>query len=201
MNNYFCFRRVHTPLISVKIKIAFITASSYRALPFKGNTAHISVNTVVAQAEGTCQLFTAQHLAVLHIGTLQNIYPVMLAVVFNYFEFESCISVEHSADYLVEDLKEPRPDKRKLRCNMQAFPIRLYTDSYGLFYQGDSFFTRDIFDHLKIYSRPRENHTVGVYLFLFWEAPYTCRIVRCKESLFHNIFYQSYFLFLRICEF
>lgn len=44
----YSFRRVHAPLIHVKIKITFIIASSYRALPFKCDAAHVTVNTVVA---------------------------------------------------------------------------------------------------------------------------------------------------------
>ena len=59
-------------------------ASPYRALPFKGDAAHIPVDVVVAQAEGTCQLFAAQQFAILHIGALQNIDPIMPAVGFNF---------------------------------------------------------------------------------------------------------------------
>ena len=70
------------PLIPVKIKIAFITAPAYRALPSECDATHIPINTVVAQAEGSRQLFTAQQFAILHIGALQNINPVMLAVGF-----------------------------------------------------------------------------------------------------------------------
>ena len=43
-----------SPLIPVKIKTAFITASAYRAVPLKGDAAHISVYTVIAQAERAC---------------------------------------------------------------------------------------------------------------------------------------------------
>ena len=44
-------------LVSVEMKIAFITAASYRALPIKGDAAHIPVNAVVAETECGCQLF------------------------------------------------------------------------------------------------------------------------------------------------
>ena len=47
-------------LTSVKIKITFITASPDRAMPLKGDAAHISVNPVIAQAERLCQLFAAK---------------------------------------------------------------------------------------------------------------------------------------------
>ena len=132
--------RVHPPLIHVKIKITFIAASAYRAVPLKGDAAHISVDAVIAQAESARQLFAAQQFTILHIGALQNIDPVMPAVGFNFFEFEACISVEHSADHLVENLKEERSDKRKLSCSMQTVPIRLYTYSHGFFYQADGLF-------------------------------------------------------------
>ena len=46
--------RVLSPLIHVKIEITFITASAYRAVPLKGDAAHISVYTVIAQAERAC---------------------------------------------------------------------------------------------------------------------------------------------------
>ncbi len=48
----------------------------------------------------------------------------------------------------MENLKEKRPDERKLRHRMQTLPIRLYADSYGFFYQRDGFFARDVLDHL-----------------------------------------------------
>ena len=63
-----------------------------------------------------------------------------------------------------------RTEKWYLGCNMQAFSIRLYTDSYGFFYQGDSLFTRDIFNHLKINSHPWEYHSFGMYPFLFRQS-------------------------------
>ena len=50
----------HPQLIHVKIEIAFIAAPAYRAVPLEGDAAHISVNTVIAQAEGARQLFAAQ---------------------------------------------------------------------------------------------------------------------------------------------
>ena len=52
--------RVLSPLIHVKIEITFITASPYRAVPLKGNAAHISVDAVIAQAESACKFFAAQ---------------------------------------------------------------------------------------------------------------------------------------------
>ena len=131
---------VHPPLIHVKIEIAFITASAYRAFPLKGDAAHIPVNTIIAQAKSARQLFAAQQFAILHIWALQNIDSVMPAVGFNFLEFEACVSVEHSADHLVEDLKEKWPDERKLSCDMQTVPIRLYAYSYGFFYQADGLF-------------------------------------------------------------
>lgn len=154
--------RVHPPLIHVKIKITFIAASAYRAVPLKGDAAHISVDAVIARAESARQLFAAQQFTILHIGALQNIDPVMPAVGFNFFEFEACISVEHSADHLVENLKEERSDKRKLSCSMQTVPIRLYAYSCGFFYQSYGLFAGDVFDYLKINSRPREDHLFGM---------------------------------------
>ncbi len=53
-------KRDETALLPVKIKIAFIAAPSDRALPLEGDAAHIPVDTVIAQAESTCQLFAAQ---------------------------------------------------------------------------------------------------------------------------------------------
>ena len=152
----------HPQLIHVKIEIALITAPAYRAVPFKGDAAHISVDAVIAQAEGSRQLFAAQQFAILHIGALQNIYSVMAAVGFNFLEFETRVSVEHSADHLVENLKEEWSDEMKLRCNMQTVPIRLYAYSYGFFYQADGLFAGDVLDHLKINSRPREDHLFGM---------------------------------------
>ena len=90
--------RVFALRIPVKIKIAFIMASPDRALPLKRDAAHIPVNAVAAQAEGDCQLFAAQQFAILHIGALQNIDPVMPAVGFDFCKFEARIAVEHSAD-------------------------------------------------------------------------------------------------------
>lgn len=156
---------VHPQLTHVKIEIAFIAAAAYRAVPLKGDAAHIFVNTVIAQAKGARQLFTAQQFAILHIGALQNIDSVMPAVGFNFLEFEACVSVEHSADHLVENLKEQRPDERELSCSMQAFPVRLYAYSYGSFYQAYGLFAGDVFDHFKINSRPREDHLFGMQLF------------------------------------
>lgn len=151
----------HPQLIHVKIEIALITAPAYRAVPFKGDAAHISVDAVIAQTESTRQLFAAQQFAILHIWALQNIDSVMPAVGFNFLEFEACVSVEHSADHLVENLKEQRPDERNRSYSIQAFPVRLYTYSYGFFYQAYSLFAGDVFDHLKINSRPREDHLFG----------------------------------------
>ena len=131
---------VHPPLIHVEVEITFVAASAYRALPLKSDAAHIPVDAVIAQAESARQLFAAQQLAILHIGALQNIDPVMPAVGFNFLEFEACVSVEHSADHLVENLKEQRSDKRELRCNVQTVPIRLYAYSYGFFYQAYGLF-------------------------------------------------------------
>ena len=130
----------HPQLTHVKIKITFVVASAYRAVPLKGDAAHIPVDAVIAQAESARQLFAAQQFAILHIGALENINPVMPAVGFNFFEFEACVPVEHSADHFVENLKEERPDERKLRYNMQTVPVGLYTYSYGFFYQAYSLF-------------------------------------------------------------
>ncbi|MDD7396120.1 MAG: hypothetical protein PUG31_01635 [Eubacteriales bacterium] len=166
-HNHFCFQQIHMPLIPVKIKIAFVAAAPYRALPLKDDAAHVSIDTVIAQAESARQLFAAQQLAILHIGALQNIDPVTPAVGFNFFEFETCISAEHSADHLVENLKEKRADEGNLRCSMQTLPIRLYPYSYGFFYQSYGFFPWDISDHLQINGRSRENHPFRMYPFLF----------------------------------
>lgn len=84
---------------------------------------------------------------------------------FNFLEFEACVSVEHSADHLVEDLKEQRPDKWKLSCDMQTVSIRLYAYSYGSFYQAYGLFAGNVFDHLQINSRPREDYLFGMQLF------------------------------------
>ena len=127
-------------LVPVKIRITCIAASSYRALPLEDDAAHIPVDTVITQTEGTRQFLAAQHFAILRIVALQNIDTVMPVVGFNFFKFESCISVEHRTNHLVENLKEERPDKRDLRSSMQAFPIRLHADPYRFFYQGYSFF-------------------------------------------------------------
>lgn len=151
--------------IPVKIKIAFIMASPDRALPLKRDAAHIPVNAVAAQAEGDCQLFAAQQFAILHIGALQNIDPVMRAVGFNFCKSEARISAEHCADHLVKNLKEQRPDKRELRGDTQPFPVGLYADSDRFFDQGQGFFLRDIFDHLQINGRSREDHPLGMQLF------------------------------------
>ena len=51
---------VLSPLIHVKVKITFIAAPAYRALPLKGDAAHIPVDAVIAQAEGARQFFAAQ---------------------------------------------------------------------------------------------------------------------------------------------
>ena len=154
--------RVRPPLIYVEVEITFIAAPAYRALPLKGDAAHISVDSVIAQAESARQFFAAQQFAILHIWALQNIDPVMPAVGFNFFEFEARISFEHSADHLVEDIKEQRSDERKLRCNMQTVPIRLYAYSHGFFYQAYGLFAGDVFDHLQINGRPREGHLFGM---------------------------------------
>ena len=89
----------------------------------------IAIDTIVAQAEGSRQLPAAQQFAILHIGALQNIDPVMRAVGFNFCESEACVSAEHRTDHLVENLKKQRPDKRELCGDMQPFPVRLYADS------------------------------------------------------------------------
>ena len=156
-------------LIHVKIKVALIAAPADRALPPEGDAAHISVDTVIAQAEGSGQFFAAQQFAILHVGALQNIDPAMLAVRFNFREFETGVSVEHGADHLAEDLEEKRPEKRELRQSMQAFPIRLYADPDGFFYQADGFFTGNILNHLQVNGHPREDHPLGMDLFLFGE--------------------------------
>lgn len=153
------------PLIHVKIEITFIAAPAYRALPLKGDAAHIPVDVVIAQTEGAGQLSAAQQFAVLHIGALQNIDPVMPAVGLNFSEFETRVSVEHSADHLVENFKEQRSDDRKLSGSMQTFSVGLYAYSYGFFYQAYGLFAGDVLDHLQINSRPREDHLFGMYLF------------------------------------
>lgn len=156
------FHSVHSSLIHVKIEITFIAAAAYRAVPLKGDAAHVSVDAVIAQAESARQFLAVQQFAILHIGALQNIYPVMPVVSFNFFEFKACVSVEHSADHLVENFKAQRPDERELSCSMQAFPIRLYAYSYGFFYQADGLFAGDVLDHLQINGRPREDHLFGM---------------------------------------
>ena len=120
----------------VKIKIAFIAASAYRALPFKSDTAHISVNTVIAQAERACQFFAAEQFAIFHIGALQNVHSVMSAVVFDFRKFETRISAEHCANHLMKNLKEKRANKWYFRCNMQTLTVGFNANSYGFFYQG-----------------------------------------------------------------
>ena len=75
-------------------------------MPLKGDAAHISIDTVIAQAERTRQFLAAQQFAILHIGALQNIDPVMPAVGFPFRELETRLPVEHRADHPVEDLKE-----------------------------------------------------------------------------------------------
>ena len=85
-------------------------------MPLKGDAAHIPVYAVIAQTEGTRQFFAAQQFAVLHIGALQNIDPVMPAVGFNFSEFETRVSVEHSADHLVENLTLTYPSHTTKGC-------------------------------------------------------------------------------------
>ena len=109
-------------------------------MPLEGDAAHVPVDTVIAQAEGACQLFAAQQFAILHVRALQNIDPVMPAVGFNFLEFEARVFVEHGADHLVENFEEKRPDKRELRRSMQTFSVRLHTDPDGFFDQADGFF-------------------------------------------------------------
>ena len=161
------FRRVPPPLIPVKIEITFIAAPSYRAFSLKGDAAHISVYSIIAQTEGSCQFFAVQHLTIFHIGALQDIDPVMPAVEFDLLESKARLSAERSSDHLMKNLKEKRPDKRNLRCHMQSLAIRLYTYSYGFLYQSYGLFAWDIFNHLQIDSRPRENHPFGMQFFLF----------------------------------
>ena len=48
------------PVISVKIEIAFVATATYRALPLKGDAAHVSVYAVVTEAEGAAQLLAAE---------------------------------------------------------------------------------------------------------------------------------------------
>lgn len=108
------FHSVHSSLIHVKIEITFIAASAYRAVPLKGDAAHVSVDAVIAQTESARQLFAAQQFAILHIWALQNIDPVMSAVGFNFFKLEAGISVEHSADHLVE--RHVFTNRKSLAC-------------------------------------------------------------------------------------
>ena len=138
-------------------------------MPLKGDAAHISIDAVIAQTESTRQLFAAQQFAILHIGALKNIDPVMPAVSFNFFKLEARVSVEHSSDHLEENLKEQRSDKRELRCNVQTVPIRLYTYSYGFFYQAYGLLAGNVLDHLKINRSPREDNQLGMYLFFCWK--------------------------------
>ena len=49
----------HAQLIRVEVEITFVTASAYRAVPLKGNAAHIPVYTVITQTESARQLFAA----------------------------------------------------------------------------------------------------------------------------------------------
>ena len=160
------FRRVSRPPIPVKIEIAFVVAPPYCAFSLKSDAAHISINAVIAQAEGGRQFLAAKQPAILHIGALQNIDPVMPAVVFDFLKSETCLTVERSADHLVKNPKEKRSGKRDLGRHMQALSIRLYAYSYGFFYQAYGFLARDIFDHLQIDRRPREDHPFGVQFFL-----------------------------------
>ena len=156
--------------LSLSMTDAFIMASPNRALPLKRDAAHIPVNAVAAQAEGDCQLFAAQQFAILHIGALQNIDPVMPAVGFDFCKFEARIAVEHSADHFAENLKEKRTDKRELRHGAQTLSVRLHTDPDGFLHQADGFFLRDVFDHLQIDRSAREDHPFGMQLFLFGKA-------------------------------
>lgn len=148
-----------------KIKIAFIAAPVHRALPFKSDTAHISVNTVIAQAERACQFFAAEQFAIFHIGALQNVHSVMSAVVFNLRKFETRISAEHCANHPMKNLKEKRANKWYFRCNMQTFPVGFNALSYGFFYRSQGLFARDILNHLQINSRSREYHSFAMYFF------------------------------------
>lgn len=171
--------RVFALRIPVKIKIAFIMASPDRALPLKRDAAHIPVNAVAAQAEGDCQLFAAQQFAILHIGALQNIDPVMPAVGFDFCKFEARIAVEHSADHLAENLKEKRTDKRELRHGAQTLSVRLHTDPDGFLHQADGFFLRNVFDHLQIDCSAGRS-SVRYAAFPFWKGPDICRTIRCR---------------------
>ena len=154
-------------------------ASPDRALPLKRDAARIPVNAVAAQAEGDCQLFAAQQFAILHIGALQNIDPVMPAVGFDFCKFEARIAVEHSADHLAENLKEKRTDKRELRHGAQTLSVRLHTDPDGFLHQADGFFLRNVFDHLQIDCSAGRS-SVRYAAFPFWKGPDICRTIRCR---------------------
>lgn len=51
---------VFLAVVSVEIKVAFITAAPYRALPLESDAAHISVNAIVAETESARQFLTTQ---------------------------------------------------------------------------------------------------------------------------------------------
>ena len=53
---------------------------------------------------------------------------------------------------------------------MQTLPVRLHTDPDGFFDQADGLLLRDIFDHLQINRSAREDHPLGMQLFLFGKA-------------------------------
>lgn len=73
-SEFICFS-ISQSLLPVKIKITSVAATTYCALPSEGDAAHIPVDTVIAQAEGSRQLFTPEQFAILHIGARENIRP------------------------------------------------------------------------------------------------------------------------------
>lgn len=93
-------------VVPIVIKIAFIAAAPYRAVSFESYAAHISVDSIVAKTESACQFFAAQQFAILHVGALQNVYFVMIVIVFDFLKSETCVFVKHRADHLMEDLEK-----------------------------------------------------------------------------------------------
>lgn len=168
-------------VVSAEIKIAFIAAATDCAVPLESDAAHISVNAVVAQTKSRREFFAPEQFAIFAIRTLQHVYLIMLFIVFDFLEFKTCISVEHSADHLVENLKKQRTNKRNSSCRTQTFAVGFYAYSYRFLYQSYGFFARDIFNHLHINSRPRKDH-FSVCIFSFSE-----RFLYSSHSLLQSV--------------
>lgn len=153
--------------VPIKIKITGSAASTDRTLPLEGDAAQIPIDPVITQAERAGQFFAAEQFAILHVGALQNIDPVMAVVGFKHFGFEACFFSEQGIQHLGENRKEKRPKKGNLRHRMQTLSVRFYPDPDRFFDQAEGLFPREILDHLKIKSSAREDHLFGVEPLLF----------------------------------